>query len=273
MTTARESPAVAVFARQAVRDRWLERELRLRARRVAVITTLGTTYTLTSIESAPLDPTGLLGGFSLEPIALQSERVRPAPRSWPATSCTSSGARTPRTARCSPRSSTRVSIAAPCSGQFATTNSTLAAAPPQGAHGERDRQSRVRRGRDQLVRRRARQRRESAVIQPDGASLGGFAPVTGVQLQTPRQGHCAVVVGDQLFVIGGVSGTGAVTASVESAAINPDGTLMSFLQPSFVAPRRRALADDVRVGLRPAGVRDRRAVQHRRGRLGGARHG
>lgn len=66
---------------------------------------------------------------------------------------------------------------------------------------------------------------ERAPIAADG-TLGTFSAV-GSQLTTPRGAPTIAVIGDAVFVIGGVNQTG-VLASVERAQINPDGSLSSF---------------------------------------------
>jgi len=75
---------------------------------------------------------------------------------------------------------------------------------------------------------------ERAVIKPDG-SLDPFAAVTGVTLAKRRYGHTSVVVGNNLYVIGGVSisGTGINEMSkfegtIERATINADGSISTF---------------------------------------------
>jgi hypothetical protein len=66
---------------------------------------------------------------------------------------------------------------------------------------------------------------ERAVINADG-TLGRFAIVPGINLVTPRQAHTTVVIGDQLYVIGGF-GNGSL-GSVEHATIASDGSLGPF---------------------------------------------
>jgi hypothetical protein len=69
---------------------------------------------------------------------------------------------------------------------------------------------------------------ERATINPDG-SLGAFSIVDGITLGTARTSHAAVVIRDHLYVLGGTTGTSVVAlASIERAAINPDGTLQPF---------------------------------------------
>lgn len=71
---------------------------------------------------------------------------------------------------------------------------------------------------------------ERAVIHGDG-SLGPFAPVTGVSLVTPRQGHASAIIGDSVYVVGGVSNSG-ILQDVERASVNADGTLGPFAAAS-----------------------------------------
>jgi N-acetylneuraminic acid mutarotase len=68
---------------------------------------------------------------------------------------------------------------------------------------------------------------ERVPINMDGSLA---SPVdAGVALGTARRGHAAVVVGNQLYVIGGADGsTGKYLASIEHATINGDGTLGPF---------------------------------------------
>jgi Kelch motif protein len=71
---------------------------------------------------------------------------------------------------------------------------------------------------------------ERAVIKPDG-SLGAFATVSGVALQTARDTPTIALVGSSLYVLGGnttTPGTGGVLDSVERAPINADGSLGPF---------------------------------------------
>lgn len=77
---------------------------------------------------------------------------------------------------------------------------------------------------------------EFALIRSDG-SLGPFAPVSGVALTSSRTGHTSVVLGKQLYVIGGRNTSGAL-ASVEQASINLDNTLGSFTLSSSLASAR-----------------------------------
>ena len=68
---------------------------------------------------------------------------------------------------------------------------------------------------------------ERAQINPDG-SLGPFAVVNGVTLMTARSGHTNVIIGNYLYVIGGISGNATLT-SVERAVINQDDSLGPFV--------------------------------------------
>jgi len=71
---------------------------------------------------------------------------------------------------------------------------------------------------------------ERALINPD-SSLGAFAIVPGVTLRTARAYHTSVIVGNYLYVFGGVKSSGGAQISVNSterAQINADGTLQTF---------------------------------------------
>lgn len=88
---------------------------------------------------------------------------------------------------------------------------------------------------------------ERATIAPDG-SLGAFA-VAG-SLLAPRQGATAVVVENNLYVIGGINASSQSLGTVEQIPINPDGTLgQSTLATSTLQGRHNAramvLGDDV----------------------------
>jgi N-acetylneuraminic acid mutarotase len=73
---------------------------------------------------------------------------------------------------------------------------------------------------------------ERASSNADG-SLGPFAAVPGVNLVTARQAHTIAVIGNHLYVIGGI-GNGTPLNSVEGAIIAPDGTLGPFATVSEV---------------------------------------
>ncbi len=70
---------------------------------------------------------------------------------------------------------------------------------------------------------------ELATIGADG-SLGSFAPVAGLALQTPRSGTSSAVVGNFVYVVGGLdqSSPKKQLTSVEAAAIGADNTLGPF---------------------------------------------
>jgi hypothetical protein len=67
---------------------------------------------------------------------------------------------------------------------------------------------------------------ERAAINPDG-TLGSFSAIAGSALTTPRSHHSSQVVGNYLYVLGGVNG-GSSLASVERAAIASDGSIGAF---------------------------------------------
>lgn len=67
---------------------------------------------------------------------------------------------------------------------------------------------------------------ERAAINPD-TSLSAFATLQGVSLLTQRGYFCTAMAGKFLYVVGGFAGSASM-ASVERAAIGPDGTLGKF---------------------------------------------
>jgi N-acetylneuraminic acid mutarotase len=80
---------------------------------------------------------------------------------------------------------------------------------------------------------------DKATIAADG-SLSPFAPVAGVSLVTPRKLASSVVIGNQLYVIGGQDTSNAALGSLERATIGSDGTLSTFSTVAgvvLVAPR------------------------------------
>ena len=66
---------------------------------------------------------------------------------------------------------------------------------------------------------------ERAIIGPDGTA-GPFATVAGVSLNTGRAGHTSVVLGNYIYVVGGINNS--KLGSIERAAVNPDGSLGPF---------------------------------------------
>jgi hypothetical protein len=86
---------------------------------------------------------------------------------------------------------------------------------------------------------------ERALINADG-TLGAFTDA-GVTLQTGRDGHSSVVIGDYLYVLGGY-GNFSYQASVERAPINPDGTLGAFTTTAVTLQTARALHGSVIIG-------------------------
>jgi hypothetical protein len=66
---------------------------------------------------------------------------------------------------------------------------------------------------------------ERATIYSDG-TISTFATVTGVTLATARYGHISAVIGNYLYVVGGINSTDL--NSVERATVNGDGTLGAF---------------------------------------------
>jgi len=71
---------------------------------------------------------------------------------------------------------------------------------------------------------------ESAPINPDG-SLGSFAIVPGVTLRTARSEHTSAIIGNYLYIFGGLGNSGGARIplnSTERAPISADGTLQTF---------------------------------------------
>ncbi len=71
---------------------------------------------------------------------------------------------------------------------------------------------------------------DSAVVQPDG-SLGPFALASGVSVTATRLGAITAVIGDYVYLIGGMQVTGPSyygVTTVERAPISADGTLGTF---------------------------------------------
>jgi hypothetical protein len=78
---------------------------------------------------------------------------------------------------------------------------------------------------------------ERALIKPDG-SLEDFQMIA-TMTTTQRSSHAAVVLGDQLYLIGGETVTGSTT-TVERSPIMPDGTLGGFVAGGGPLPQARA---------------------------------
>jgi hypothetical protein len=68
---------------------------------------------------------------------------------------------------------------------------------------------------------------QSATVQADG-TLGPFTAVAGAALKTSRSFAAAAVVGNSLYIVGGMDASSTALGSVEVAPINPDGTLGAF---------------------------------------------
>jgi len=80
---------------------------------------------------------------------------------------------------------------------------------------------------------------ERATINPDG-SIGTFATVSGIALVDGRYSHTIVILGSELYVIGGHDLTSLVS-TIERATINPDGSLGTFATvaaASLATPRQ-----------------------------------
>lgn len=91
---------------------------------------------------------------------------------------------------------------------------------------------------------------EAATIAPDG-SLGAFAVVPGVSLVEARDLASAIVLGSNLYVVGGehYAGTGTPLASVEKATIGGDGSLGTFTSVSGVTLTAPSIAHGPMVRL------------------------
>jgi len=78
---------------------------------------------------------------------------------------------------------------------------------------------------------------ERATIAADG-TIGAFTVTGEPALVTARSAHRSIIIGNTLYVLGGTGG-GADLASIESATVNPDGTLGTFAAatPTLAQPR------------------------------------
>jgi Kelch motif len=74
---------------------------------------------------------------------------------------------------------------------------------------------------------------ERAPINAD-STIDSFDDITDAMLATPRSGHASLVVGNSLYVIGGLGAAGALK-SVERAVIQANGSLGSFALVDSVA--------------------------------------
>jgi hypothetical protein len=70
----------------------------------------------------------------------------------------------------------------------------------------------------------------------DDGTLGTFTALSAA-LTTPRGAHSVVVVGDSLYVLGGIAGPNAIT-SIERAPILADGSLGPFVAAGSLVDRR-----------------------------------
>jgi hypothetical protein len=84
---------------------------------------------------------------------------------------------------------------------------------------------------------------ERALINPDG-SLGPFSEKDQPKLLTARHSHTATVIGNYLYVIGGIGAAGdagtSTLGSIERAVINPDCSLGPFMEYSAALTDPRA---------------------------------
>lgn len=74
---------------------------------------------------------------------------------------------------------------------------------------------------------------ERATIDGDGA-LGRFSPISSAALMTERSGHTSEVIGNYLYIVGGVRANSSLN-SVERAPLATDGSLGSFTVVSEIA--------------------------------------
>jgi N-acetylneuraminic acid mutarotase len=86
---------------------------------------------------------------------------------------------------------------------------------------------------------------ERAPIHPDG-TLGAFETATAT-LKTPRTQHTTNVVGNTLYVLGGLN-SGNLIASIESAPIAADGSLGAFTTSTLTLPVPRAMHGSIVLG-------------------------
>jgi hypothetical protein len=84
---------------------------------------------------------------------------------------------------------------------------------------------------------------ERATINANG-TIGPFAPVTGVALNTGRNLFTGLVTGGYLYVMGGDGDSGAID-SVERSAIAADGSLGTFAPVASLTSPRFAHASSV----------------------------
>jgi len=91
---------------------------------------------------------------------------------------------------------------------------------------------------------------ERAMIDNDGR-LGAFEVAQGVTVQTPRNGHASVIVGNYVYLIGGSSGTGSDLDSIERAQIDNNGDLGPFEQVAG----RQLLAGRTRFSIAVSGTK------------------
>jgi hypothetical protein len=80
---------------------------------------------------------------------------------------------------------------------------------------------------------------ERVAVGPDGTLS---TPVAAGSLLAPRAGAAMAVVGQTVYVIGGQDATAAFLTTIESAPINPDGTLGTFAAAGNLATPRGSAA-------------------------------
>jgi len=78
---------------------------------------------------------------------------------------------------------------------------------------------------------------ERAAVNTDG-TVGPFATIAGLTLNTARFHHASAVIGNAVYVFGGATAMGVATDSVERAVIQSDGTLGTFAPAGRLAAAR-----------------------------------
>jgi hypothetical protein len=105
---------------------------------------------------------------------------------------------------------------------------------------------------------------ERANIAADG-SLGTFAAVPAVAMKDARSGHTATLIGDELYVFGGVSTSGSI-GSIERAQFDNKGILGSFesvASTEMTRPRRNHTTSQIGNYLYTLGGTDDRGLIER----------
>jgi N-acetylneuraminic acid mutarotase len=87
---------------------------------------------------------------------------------------------------------------------------------------------------------------ERSAIRPDG-SLSEFSTLSGSALRTAREGHVSIVLGNALYVIGGLNSSGPLS-DIERAPLVGDNSLGAFVALSLRIPVARRHHVGVRAG-------------------------